>query len=99
MLDQATGMIAVLGRVSPDQGRAVLNEISQYTRIKLRHVAELILTWGRTGELPTEVHAELDEALGRQPPADPRHSPAVTHREVIQGSADSSPPRQPSGRF
>ncbi|MDN0201153.1 ANTAR domain-containing protein [Streptomyces sp. S.PNR 29] len=68
VVDQAIGMIVALGRVTPDQGWAVLKEVSQHTNIKLRNVAELILIWGRTGEMPREIRAELEDALDRHGP-------------------------------
>ncbi|AZM63917.1 MULTISPECIES: ANTAR domain-containing protein [unclassified Streptomyces] len=71
VVDQAIGMIVALGRVSPDQGWAVLKEISQRTNIKLRNVADMILVWGRTGVLPTEVRTVLEEVLDRLGPSRP----------------------------
>jgi hypothetical protein len=68
VVDQAIGMVVALGRVSPDQGWAVLKEVSQHTNIKLRHVAELILLWGREGRMPPEIRVELQEALERYGP-------------------------------
>jgi small nuclear ribonucleoprotein (snRNP)-like protein len=68
VVDQAIGMVVVLGRVSPDQGWAVLKEVSQHTNVKLRNVAELILLWGRTGALPGEIRAALEAALDRHGP-------------------------------
>lgn len=68
VVDQAIGMMVALGRVTPDQGWVVLKDISQHTNIKLRNVAELILIWGRNGELPAEIRAELEEALDRHGP-------------------------------
>lgn len=68
VVDQAIGMVVVLGRISPDQGWAVLKEVSQHTNIKLRNVAELILVWGRTGVMPREIRAELEDALDRAGP-------------------------------
>ncbi|MDN3029160.1 ANTAR domain-containing protein [Streptomyces sp. S.PB5] len=69
VVDQAIGMMVALGRVTPDQGWAVLKEVSQHTNIKLRNVAELILIWGRNGELPSDVRVELEAALDRHGPA------------------------------
>jgi hypothetical protein len=69
VVDQAIGMMVALGRVTPDQGWVVLKDVSQHTNIKLRNVAELILIWGRNGELPPEVRAELEAALDRHGPA------------------------------
>ncbi|MFJ8537030.1 ANTAR domain-containing protein [Streptomyces sp. NPDC093591] len=68
VVDQAIGMVVALGRVSPEQGWAVLKDVSQHTNIKLRQVAELILGWGRDGEMPPEISVELEEALERRGP-------------------------------
>ncbi|MEV7030855.1 ANTAR domain-containing protein [Streptomyces sp. NPDC093272] len=68
VVDQAIGMVVALGRVTPDQGWEVLKEVSQHTNIKLRSVAELILVWGRTGDMPAEIRAELEDALDRYGP-------------------------------
>jgi hypothetical protein len=68
VVDQAIGMVVALGRVTPDQGWEVLKDVSQHTNIKLRNVAELILIWGRAGEMPPEICAELEEALDRYGP-------------------------------
>ncbi|MEJ8667851.1 MULTISPECIES: ANTAR domain-containing protein [unclassified Streptomyces] len=68
VVDQAIGMTVALGRVAPEQGWAVLKDVSQHTNIKLRQVAELILSWGRDGEMPPEIRVELEEALERYGP-------------------------------
>ncbi|MGW4567816.1 ANTAR domain-containing protein [Streptomyces sp. NPDC004561] len=68
VVDQAIGMMVALGRVTPDQGWQVLREISQHTNIKLRNVAELILIWGRRGDIPADVRAALEETLDRYGP-------------------------------
>ncbi|MFI1360196.1 ANTAR domain-containing protein [Streptomyces sp. NPDC020898] len=68
VVDQAIGMMIALGRVTPDEGWEVLKEVSQHTNIKLRHIAETVLTWGRDGEMPSEVRAELEDALDRHGP-------------------------------
>ncbi|NUR04977.1 MAG: ANTAR domain-containing protein [Streptomyces sp.] len=68
VVDQAIGMMVALGRVAPDQGWAVLKDVSQHTNIKLRNVAELILIWGRNGDLPPQLKAELEDALDRYGP-------------------------------
>jgi hypothetical protein len=67
-VDQAIGMMVALGRVTPDEGWAVLREVSQRTNIKLRNIAELILIWGRKGDLPSDVRAPLEEALDKYGP-------------------------------
>jgi hypothetical protein len=68
VVDQAIGMVVALGRVTPDQGWAVLKDVSQHTNIKLRRVAELIILWGRQGEMPAEIRVALQEALERHGP-------------------------------
>jgi hypothetical protein len=68
VVDQAIGMVVALGRVTPDQGWEVLKDVSQHTNIKLRNVAELILLWGRAGQLPPKIRAELEDALDRYGP-------------------------------
>ncbi|MBW8822059.1 MULTISPECIES: ANTAR domain-containing protein [unclassified Streptomyces] len=68
VVDQAIGMVVALGRVAPDQGWEVLKDVSQHTNIKLRNVADLILIWGRSGEIPPEIRAELEDALDRYGP-------------------------------
>lgn len=68
VVDQAIGMVVALGRVAPDQGWEVLRDVSQHTNIKLRNVADLILIWGRSGEIPPEIRAELEDALDRYGP-------------------------------
>jgi len=68
VVDQAIGMVVALARVTPDQGWEVLRDVSQHTNIKLRNVAELILIWGRSGDIPPEIRAELEDALDRYGP-------------------------------
>ncbi|WP_338145907.1 ANTAR domain-containing protein [Streptomyces scabichelini] len=68
VVDQAIGMMVALGRVTPDQGWAVLRDVSQHTNIKLRNVAELILIWGQKGDLPPDVRATLEDTLDRYGP-------------------------------
>jgi hypothetical protein len=68
VVDQAIGMMVALGRVTPDQGWAVLREVSQHTNIKLRNIAEMIIIWGRGGELPEDVGAALEDTLDRYGP-------------------------------
>ncbi|MGW2034960.1 MULTISPECIES: ANTAR domain-containing protein [Streptomyces] len=68
VIDQAIGMVVALGRVTPDQGWQVLKEVSQHTNIKLRNIAELILIWGRRGDIPAQIRAALEDALDRYGP-------------------------------
>ncbi|MFJ9543343.1 ANTAR domain-containing protein [Streptomyces sp. NPDC101225] len=68
VVDQAIGMVVALGRVTPDLGWLVLKDVSQHTNIKLRNVAELVIIWGRSGEMPEEIRAELEDSLDRYGP-------------------------------
>ncbi|GGV29809.1 ANTAR domain-containing protein [Streptomyces filipinensis] len=68
VVDQAIGMMVALGRVTPDEGWEVLKDVSQHTNIKLRNVAELILIWGRRGDIPPEIRVALEDALDRYGP-------------------------------
>ncbi|GGW15578.1 ANTAR domain-containing protein [Streptomyces capoamus] len=68
VVDQAIGMVVALGRITPDRGWQVLKDVSQHTNIKLRNIAELILIWGRRGDIPAEVRAALEDALDRYGP-------------------------------
>ncbi|QTD96280.1 ANTAR domain-containing protein [Streptomyces cyanogenus] len=68
VVDQAIGMMVALGRIAPDQGWQVLKEVSQHTNIKLRNIAELILIWGRRGDIPPDIRAALEDALDRYGP-------------------------------
>jgi hypothetical protein len=70
VVDQAIGVVLAVGQLTPDEGWDVLREVSQRTNIKLRHVAQLIVDWGRTGQLPADIKAELDTSLARR--ASPR---------------------------
>ncbi|MFI8949974.1 ANTAR domain-containing protein [Streptomyces sp. NPDC053750] len=80
VVDQAIGMIVALGRVTPDQGWLVLKEVSQHTNIKLRNVAEMILIWGRTGVMPPEIGAALEDSLDRHGPTQIPGTPAPPER-------------------
>ncbi|MET9255611.1 ANTAR domain-containing protein [Streptomyces sp. NPDC048182] len=81
VVDQAIGVVVALGRVTPDEGWAVLKEVSQHTNIKLRSVAETILIWGRSGVMPVRVRAALEAALERRGVSGPpRGSPPVSGR-------------------
>ncbi|MEU6285361.1 ANTAR domain-containing protein [Streptomyces sp. NPDC047028] len=77
VVDQAIGMVVALGRLPPDQGWEVLKDVSQHTNIKLRNVAELILIWGRNGDIPPDVRVELEDALDRYGPTQVPGSPAI----------------------
>ncbi|MFF4516832.1 ANTAR domain-containing protein [Streptomyces mirabilis] len=82
-VDQAIGMVVALGRVSPDQGWAVLREVSQHTNVKLRTVAEMILVWGRQGDLPPDIRAALEDTLDKYGPTQIPDSPPPRRREFV----------------
>lgn len=46
----------------------MLREVSQHADVKLRSLAELVLRWGRRGELPADIRAELEDVLDRRGP-------------------------------
>lgn len=78
VVDQAIGMMVALGRVTPDQGWAVLREVSQHTNIKLRTIAEMIIVWGQKGDLSPDIGAVLEDTLDKYGPAqipDPPSTP------------------------
>lgn len=60
--DQAIGILRAVGHLSPDQGWDVLREVSRTTKIELRHGAELLIPWARTGTLCADVRTELGRA-------------------------------------
>jgi hypothetical protein len=63
VVDQAIGVVLAVGQLTPEEGWNVLRGISQNTNIKLRHVAELIVDWARTGSLPTDIRSQLEQEL------------------------------------
>jgi hypothetical protein len=87
VVDQAIGMVVALGRVTPDQGWEVLKEVSQHTNIKLRTIAELILIWGRRGDIAPEIRAELEDALDRYGPV---QVPGAEQDDVHAGAPENS---------
>ncbi|MFF7141057.1 ANTAR domain-containing protein [Streptomyces nodosus] len=68
VVDQAIGMLVALAHVSPDEGWEMLREVSQHANIKLRNVAEMIIIWGRDGELPGHLRVLLEDTLDRHGP-------------------------------
>ncbi|MFJ9762064.1 ANTAR domain-containing protein [Streptomyces sp. NPDC101149] len=65
VIDQAIGVVVAVGRMTPAQAWDLLRETSMSTNIKLRHVAELIVTWGVTGHLVADIREELASRLNR----------------------------------
>ncbi|MEW2168134.1 ANTAR domain-containing protein [Streptomyces sp. NPDC007084] len=72
VLDNAVGIVVAMGRLAPEQAEQILRELSRHTGIKLRHVAQLLIEWTRTGRLCADLRTELDRQL-----AGHRESPQV----------------------
>lgn len=63
VIDQAMGVLIAAGRISAAEAWDVLWETSMSTNIKLRNVAELVVTWSATGHLATDIRSELSRRL------------------------------------
>ncbi|MGW4560100.1 ANTAR domain-containing protein [Streptomyces sp. NPDC004365] len=63
VIDQAIGVVVARGRMTPNRAWDVIRETSMGTNIKLRHVAEMVVTWGVTGELVADIREELARRL------------------------------------
>ncbi|MGW2788070.1 ANTAR domain-containing protein [Streptomyces populi] len=63
VVDQAIGVVILLGGLSPEQGFDVLRTVSQHTNIKLREIAEQIVAWARNGQLLPDIRRALNSAL------------------------------------
>ncbi|MFD6292823.1 ANTAR domain-containing protein [Streptomyces anthocyanicus] len=63
VVDQAIGVVIAVGRLTPEQGWEVLRRVSQHTNIKVRTVAEHVVGFARTQELPAELNAELQRQI------------------------------------
>ncbi|MFD3480384.1 ANTAR domain-containing protein [Streptomyces sp. NPDC058695] len=66
VVDQAVGVLIAVGRMTPADAWDVLRETSMRTDIKLRHVAELLVEWGRSGVLCADIRTELDRQLAQR---------------------------------
>ncbi|MFF9087578.1 ANTAR domain-containing protein [Streptomyces sp. NPDC014991] len=65
VIDQAIGVVVVLGRMAPEDAWRVLRDVSQRTNTKLRTVAEHVLDHAQGGALPESERAELGKAIAR----------------------------------
>lgn len=65
VINQAMGVLTVLGQITPGGGFTVLREISQHTNIKLTQVAEEVLQHAQGAALPDVLLGELRAALAR----------------------------------
>lgn len=67
VVDQAIGVVLAIGQLAPEQGWEVLKDVSQHTNIKLRHAAELIIQWARTGDLCADIRSVPVSGIGCRP--------------------------------
>jgi len=65
LVAQAIGVVLAMGQLTAEQGREVLREVSQQTKIKQHHVAELIVEWARTGKLCADIRKDLEQQLAQ----------------------------------
>ncbi|WP_309248833.1 ANTAR domain-containing protein [Streptomyces sp. MNP-20] len=63
VIDQAIGVVLTVGRLTPEEAWDVLREMSMRSNTKLRTVADHLLAWVQTGDLPAVLHAELARQL------------------------------------
>ncbi|MED7827278.1 ANTAR domain-containing protein [Streptomyces chiangmaiensis] len=63
VIDQAIGVVVAVGRMTPAESWGLLRETSMCTNTKLRHVAELVVTLGVTGNLTADIREELARRL------------------------------------
>ncbi|MEU1707672.1 ANTAR domain-containing protein [Streptomyces sp. NPDC005706] len=66
VIDQAIGVLTVVGQLPPHDGFAELREVSQHTNTKLTTVAERILTYAQGAPLADELLVELRAAVARR---------------------------------
>ncbi|MDG9719886.1 ANTAR domain-containing protein [Streptomyces sp. DH24] len=69
VIDQAIGVLVAVGRMTPAEAWDVLRETSMCTNIKVRHVADLVVTWGESGRLAADIREQLSMRLGHRPTA------------------------------
>ncbi|MEE1836567.1 ANTAR domain-containing protein [Streptomyces sp. SP17KL33] len=65
-VDQAIGVLVLVGKITPEDGFTVLREISQHTNTKLSSIAEQIVKHAQGADLPDTVLTELRAALARR---------------------------------
>ncbi|MFD8567188.1 ANTAR domain-containing protein [Streptomyces sp. NPDC057694] len=74
-LDQATGVVAAVGRISPADSWNALHEVSLRTATDVRTVAREVIVWARTGQQDPVIHGELVRQLALRAGA-PKPAPA-----------------------
>ena len=65
-VDQAIGVLLLIGNITPEDGFTVLREVSQRTNTKLSSIAEQIVKHAQGAALPEIVLTELRAALARR---------------------------------
>ncbi|MEU9275676.1 ANTAR domain-containing protein [Streptomyces sp. NPDC048341] len=65
-VDQAIGVLLLIGNITPEDGFTVLREVSQRTNTKLSGIAEQIVKHAQGAALPDIVLTELRAALARR---------------------------------
>ncbi|MEW2472072.1 ANTAR domain-containing protein [Streptomyces sp. NPDC046994] len=63
VIDQAIGVVIAAGRLTPTEAWDLLRETSMRTNTKLRHVADLAVTLGVTGNLTADIRTQLARRL------------------------------------
>ena len=63
VIDQALGVIVTVCGVTPDEAWDIIRETSMDTNIKLRRVAEALISWVHSGQLPAEIENVLSKKL------------------------------------
>ncbi|MFC9931856.1 ANTAR domain-containing protein [Streptomyces sp. NPDC127190] len=80
VIDQAIGVVICVGGLRPEQGWDVLREVSQHTNIKLREVADCLVHWPSSGQMPAGVRRALSAAVARA-----RESTATGEDDAMSG--------------
>ncbi|MET8448262.1 ANTAR domain-containing protein [Streptomyces sp. NPDC005209] len=65
IIEQAIGVVVVLGRIPPEEAWRALRDVSQRTNTKLRTVGEHVLAFALGRDLPEPERAELEKAITR----------------------------------
>ncbi|MFJ9037584.1 ANTAR domain-containing protein [Streptomyces sp. NPDC102406] len=96
VVDQAVGVLIMLGQISVDEAWDVLREVSMHVDVPLREVAQHLVEFPRSGELPDAVRAELDRHLTEaRRPAPPHEEPRDGRGSARGDQAEAPrPPRR-----
>ncbi|QCX74137.1 ANTAR domain protein [Streptomyces sp. YIM 121038] len=88
-VDQAIGVVIAVGGLSPQEAWDVLREVSMRTHTKLRAVAEQLVAWAHTAELPSALRGELARQLSLR---HQEHVPRPTAPVASAAAADRGVP-------